>query len=901
MSTRSHAGILTASISLASYILSPGVGPPVVPPPPGLLCTVMLRTLAYATTWLIATAFFPPAGATPLFAQPVLTDSLYAAHHPRLLFSTLDITALRAKVVDGGEDDEAYDFIRDYVQDIYVTLPPPSLLGSFYGFEATPCIGLVAHFETPPDGVAMAQGRGLTTFIANAYNPDFNEAYSGMRLRSLALGYDLFFEDATETERAAIRDEMVLYLQLMTTSNAYRGFEYRPYLGNHSAMFGAALGLASICLQGEADATLLSNAMAMADRIVANLLAYQFDPGGAYNEGGLYALWTLRNLVYYFDARKRFDGYAFGDDATLRAVERWLPYELLPEGEAYSHNLNDSPYVTTPFARNASYFDWAMNEWNSGLSSWLWERSVGTYGVDLGMEADKVATVLWHRTIPPLQPTAVLPRHQVWLQRGLYYFRSGWQSDAASTEEVVFNFYSGKYQGAHAQEDQNQFALYAYGAKFVVDHGAGGIGKESEAHNMVFVDGRGQHNAGSSIGTDGRIAEYLLGGFADYVVGDATEAYGTYSEFNAPGVPFPGTDWSWGYSGANPVQSAYRRVLVVHGNAAPPYVVVMDDVDKDGAAHVYEWRMHTSASNNVNASSSPWTIGTAAATMDMHMLYPPVDSVLVATQPFENFNSDPNSTLLRVARTAVNPRFSFLLIPRRDTTPSPAVTRQAYPWGVACSIAWGEGVVDYVIRNDSGASVTYGHITTDGRVAWVREVNGAVDGYLAAGASSLVVVATQYVAIYDGTAVCEMSRSTIHMDRDDADFRFFDTGIASVCYREQSLGFAVDGGYIVPTGATAVDGVPAQRTLALVAYPNPFNPNTTIGVDGVAGEHVVVVVYDVAGRRVRRLWDAPSTAASVTIVWDGRDDEGQPVASGTYFLRASTPTASRTLKLTVLK
>jgi hypothetical protein len=861
----------------------------------------MRRTPACVLTWLLAAAFFPSARATAVFAQPVLTDSLYLAHHPDLLFSTLGVSALRAKVLDGGEDDEAYEFIRDYFHVVYAPLAPAALLGSFYGLEAIPCIGLVAHLESPPDAAALAKGKALTAYIADSYAPDLNEANSGMRLRSLALGYDLFYKDATEAERAAIRDEMVLYLQLMTTSYVYRGFEYRPYLGNHSAMFGAALGLAAICLQGEADATLLSNAMAMADRIVANLLEYQFDPGGAYNEGGLYALWTLRNLVYYFDARKRFDGYDFGEDATLRAVEGWLPYELLPEGSGHSHNLNDSPYQTTPFARYASYFAWAMNEWNSGLSSWLWEHAAGTYGVDLGMAADKAATVLWHRAIPPVDPNATLPRHRVWPQRGLYHFRTGWQSAATSQDDLLFSFYSGKFQGGHAQEDQNQFALYAYGAKFAVDHGAGGMGKESEAHNMVFIDGQGQHLAGSSIGTDGRIAEYLLGGFADYVVGDATQAYGTYSEFNAPGVPFPGTDWSWGYSGANPVQFAYRRVLVVHGNAAPPYVVVMDDIDKDGAPHAYQWRMHTYGANTVDASTSPWTVNAPNATLDIHALYPLEDAVTVTTQPFDNQNADPNSTLLRVSHTATNPRFSFLLIPRKQSMPPPAVERHVYAWGFACSIDWGGGVVDHVLRNDSGAPVAHAHVATDGRVTWVREVGGAVDGYLAAVASSLVVGGTAHVTIFDGTVTCEMSGSTISLDRDDADFRFFDAGIAKVCCREQSLGFAFDGDYIVSSAATAVGDTPARGALSLDAYPNPFNPTTTIRIAGDANPRVDVVVYDVAGRHVRQLWSAPLRVASRTIVWDGRDDGGRPVASGTYFLRASTPAESRTLKLTVLK
>jgi hypothetical protein len=817
------------------------------------------------------------------------------------LFAAAELPALRARLQDGGRGAEAYAYVRTYVQNVYSVLPPAAVLGQFYGLDAIPNIGLVAHIESPPEAAAMAQGKMLTTYIANTYEPDYDEANSGMRLRSLALGYDLFFADASEAERALVRDEMVRYIERMIWTNAYESFEYRPYLGNHSAMFGAALGLAAIGLQDEAEAGRLGEAMAMADRIVANLLAHQFDPGGTYNEGVLYALWTLRNLIYYFEARERFDGYSYGENATVRAVEEWLPYELLPEGGGYSHNLNDSPYLSTPIALTTTYLDWATGQWDSGLAKWLWEHAAGTYGTNVGIMADKAGTILWHNDVSPVQPDDVLPRHRVWLQRGLYHFRTGWQTGRTTTDDVVFNFYSGKFQGGHAQEDQNTFALYAYGAKFAIDHGAGGLGKESEAHNLVFVDGLGQHNAGSSIGTDGRIAQYLLGGSADYIVGDATQAYGTYSEFNAPGVPFPGTDWSWGYSGANPVQYAYRRVLVVHGAAAPPYFVVMDDIEKDGALHVYQWRLHTHFVNTVNTAASPWSIAGGEATMDVHLLHPPAEEATVTTSAFENNNSDPNSTLVRVHHVAIDPRFSLLLLPRKSVMAAPAVTRVAYPWGYACAIDWGGGVIDRVIRNDSGAPVVHETIQTDALVTWLREENGDVVGYLAAEARTLVVGSRELVTVSDGPVTCEMSGSTVQLDRDDADFRFFDTGIAKVCCREQSLGFVVVDGFVVPTGTTPVADAPSPVAWTLVAHPNPFNPRTTIRIDGLGRESVSIAVYDVTGRPVRRLWNAPVRAGSGVFAWDGRDDAGRVVASGTYFVRASTASDTRTVKLTLLK
>jgi Heparinase II/III-like protein/FlgD Ig-like domain len=849
---------------------------------------------------LVATASLSVAAGAAV-AQPLLTDALYRSHHPRLLFRSSDVPGLVTKVHDGGPDDDAYAFIRDRVQTLYPTWSDALVLGTWYGLESLPDIALVGHLESPPDAAAIARGKSLTTFIADTYEPDFDEAGSSERLRSLAIGYDLFFDTATPDERGAIRDEIVHYLQVMTANPAYQVFELRPYLANHSAMIASALGLAAIDLQGEADQPVLDAAMAMADRIVANLLQYQFDPGGAYNEGSLYALWGLKHLAFYFEARKRFDGTNYADNARLRAVEEWLAYELLPEGGAHSQNLNDSGLTTTPFARNSAYFDWAMHAWNSGLSAWLWDHSVGTYGIDFGGDADKAATVLWHAAVPVMQPAMVLPLHRIWLQRGLYEFRTGWPT-GASSDDVVFSFYSGKFEGGHAQEDQNQFALYGYGAQFVVDHGSGSVAKQSEAHNMVFIDGKGQHNAGSSIGTDGRIADYLLGGIADYVEGDAARAYTTYSEFNAPNVPVAGSDWSWGYQGANPVQTADRRVLVVHGASEPPYVVVMDDIDKDGGVHTYEWRMHTLATNTVDTAGDPMTIATSTATMDLHLLNPPRASVTVSTETFAAGNGDPNSTLLRIATSAVNPGFAFLMMPRSNATTAPPVANVAYPWGDVCTVDWPGSRIDYLVRNDSGAAVTAGTITTDARIAVVRLHHGRVEGYLAVDASALTVGSTACVAIENGTATCEESGSMVNLNRYDANFRFYDMGITSVYYHDQALGFVKDSGYIVPGGTTGVGNTPrGAGAIGLSVFPNPFNPATTIRVDADPNVPVRVTIFDVAGRRVYRLWDGPLLATTRSIEWDGRTDSNARVASGTYFVRATTPSGSRTVKLTLLK
>ena len=834
--------------------------------------------------------------ATACRAQTI-TDQLYNAHHPRLLVTPAEIPALQAKLVDGGVDDALYLSVRQTVLNDYPHRSNADILWYWYGEQAIPCIGLVAQLEN--DDNARALGKALTLFLVDSYEPDTDEAASGMRLRALAIGYDMCFKNATTAERGKVRDEMVRYIQKMEWTPGYQVFERQPYLGNHSAMFGAALGLASIALQGETDSYLLADGLAMTDRIVDNLLHFQFDPNGAYNEGAFYAAWTLKQLVYYFDARHRFDGHAYTDNLQFRSIVKWFCYELSPEGGGRSFNMNDSPLLTTPLAQHPTFFNWAMSAWNSGLASWLWQHTAGGLGSNLGADTDWTGTILWNRPVTPVEPGTVLPLNRVWIQRGLYYYRSGWPSGAISND-VVLSFSSGKFQGGHAQEDQNQFALRAYGNAFVIDHGAGNTAKESESHNMVFIDGKGQHNAGSSIGTDGAITDYILGDFADAVTGDATAAYATYSEFNAPNYPLPGTDWSWGYSGANPVRFARRTVVSVHGATAPFYALVMDDIEKDGATHSYEWRMHTSTTNTVSVSANPITITGATASMDMHMLSPDFSSVSGASGPYNAGNSDPASTLVRITASAVNPKFTFLMVPRTSGVQVPIVTRQTTAWGCAATLDWGGGRSDVVLRNDSGASVSYAGVTTDGAVAVVRRTSSGVESYMMTKGLALVINGTMYATFNNGAGSCEFSSAIVQLNRYDANFKILNTGVNRVLYHDQDVGFSVSNGYVVPNGVTAVPAPVVPATLAVHAWPNPFNPSTTITIDGPHREHVRVVIYDVAGTRVRNLWNG-KLDGSRSLAWDGRDEGGSRVSSGAYFLRVSTPSQVRTLKIVLVK
>lgn len=80
------------------------------------------------------------------------------------------------------------------------------------------------------------------------------------------------------------------------------------------------------------------------------------------------------------------------------------------------------------------------------------------------------------------------------------------------------------------------------------------------------------------------------------------------------------------------------------------------------------------------------------------------------------------------------------------------------------------------------------------------------------------------------------------------------------------------------------------------AYPNPFNPGTTllyrVGREA-EGLPVRLTVYNVLGQAVRVLEDGANGVGSHSLAWDGRDDQGGALPGGVYFCRLWAGKTSR--------
>ena len=86
------------------------------------------------------------------------------------------------------------------------------------------------------------------------------------------------------------------------------------------------------------------------------------------------------------------------------------------------------------------------------------------------------------------------------------------------------------------------------------------------------------------------------------------------------------------------------------------------------------------------------------------------------------------------------------------------------------------------------------------------------------------------------------------------------------------------------------------------AYPNPFNPRTTISYELPRAADVHLQVFDVAGKLVRTLVDGQRVEAGPrSVVWNGLDNTGRAVASGMYLYQLSTGEVTETRRMVLLR
>ena len=104
---------------------------------------------------------------------------------------------------------------------------------------------------------------------------------------------------------------------------------------------------------------------------------------------------------------------------------------------------------------------------------------------------------------------------------------------------------------------------------------------------------------------------------------------------------------------------------------------------------------------------------------------------------------------------------------------------------------------------------------------------------------------------------------------------------------------------------TPEDMIP-RNTALLPNYPNPFNPETWMPYQLAIDTHAAIRIFTPTGRLVRDFELGFQSAGfyvgkSRAVYWDGRNNNGSPVASGSYFYQLITSESTAIRKMVILK
>ena len=84
-------------------------------------------------------------------------------------------------------------------------------------------------------------------------------------------------------------------------------------------------------------------------------------------------------------------------------------------------------------------------------------------------------------------------------------------------------------------------------------------------------------------------------------------------------------------------------------------------------------------------------------------------------------------------------------------------------------------------------------------------------------------------------------------------------------------------------------------------FPNPFNPTTTITYELPTRSDVEISIYNTKGQKVKQLVNDLIPEGRHSVVWNGKDENGNSVSSGVYFYKVRTEQAQATKKILMLK
>ena len=377
----------------------------------------------------------------------------------------------------------------------------------------------------------------------------------------VAPAYDLAYDVFSAEERAAVREALVRCVVRPQAERVW-GVGLRSD-HNGSVVPAAAFALATLATGREQPGA--AACAAVAEDVLLEFMDHRWSTGA--HEGPGYDGYTVSHVVPALVALRHAVGADHFDHPYLAECIRFVTAFLSPNRRGVV-GFGDVGY--TCWEVPAAAMSWLRRD---PLAGWYAAES-RTF-----LRYRPFRALLWDAGAPKGEVDA-LPLSVAFPKQGVVALRSD-----RSTDATLMAFLCSSCDHNHIHLAQNHFRLLRGERELACRPGyssnikgaAGRYARGSHGHNTITVDGVGQ------TARDGRLLHAFTSPVVDYVVGDATRAYGT-----------------------GMLSRFHRHVLFLK----PDTFLIVDDLRSASGEHSFEWRYHPESAS----SPAEITIGGQAVT-----------------------------------------------------------------------------------------------------------------------------------------------------------------------------------------------------------------------------------------------------------------------------------------------
>lgn len=149
---------------------------------------------------------------------------------------------------------------------------------------------------------------------------------------------------------------------------------------------------------------------------------------------------------------------------------------------------------------------------------------------------------------------------------------------------------------------------------------------------------------------------------------------------------------------------------------------------------------------------------------------------------------------------------------------------------------------------------------------------------------------------------CEMMGDDYYYYYDTLDcFGMLEEQFGMTDIQDVTLDFWMEMSYVGPLAIGGEIALQPDQFKLHQAYPNPFNPTTTLQYEMGSAGPVSIDVFDVNGRKVRSLFTGIQTPGQHEVRWDAKNDNGRSMSSGVYLFKVNVNGKTHTAKTLLLK